>query len=117
VYQPVPILPGGRLYTATLIGIGAGQLGGQRIKVEAGLMVCKGPYPNTAGVLCVGDDPSLGERHCELRRDGAGFALFDAGAESGTFINDRRVTAPTRLQDGDIIRLGAATQFRFRLDD
>ncbi len=117
VYQPVPILPGGRLYTATLIGIGAGQLGGQRIKVEAGLMVCKGPYPNTAGVLFVGDDPSLGERHCELRRDGAGFALFDAGAASGTFINDRRVTSPTRLQDGDIIRLGAATQFRFRLDD
>lgn len=118
VYQPVPILPGGRLYTATLIGIGAGQLGGQRIKVEASLWICKGPYPNQGGgVLFVGDDPSLGERHCELRRDGAGFALFDSGAPSGTFINDRRVAAPTRLQDGDIIRLGETTQFRFRLDD
>lgn len=118
VYQPVPIVPGGRLYTATLIGIGAGQLGGQRIKVEAGLMICKGPYPNAGGgVLFVGDDPSLGERHLELRRDGAGFALFDGGAPSGTFINDRRVAAPTRLQDGDIIRLGETTQFRFRLDD
>lgn len=116
-YQPVPIQPGGRLYTATLIGIGAGPLGGQRIKVEASLMICKGQYPSAPGVLFVPDDPSLGERHCELRRDGAGFALFDGGAASGSFINDRRVTAPTRLADGDILRLGQATQFRFRLDD
>jgi len=116
-YQPVPIQPGGRLYTATLIGIGAGPLGGQRIKVEASLMICKGQYPAAPGVLFVPDDPSLGERHCELRRDGAGFALFDGGAASGSFINDRRVTAPTRLADGDILRLGQATQFRFRLDD
>lgn len=117
VYQPVPILPGGRLYTATLIGIGAGALGGKRIKVEASLLICKGQYPSAPGVVFVPDDPSLAERHCELRRDGAGFALFDSGAPSGTFINDRRVTAPTRLQDGDILRMGEATQFRFRLDD
>lgn len=118
VYQPVPIQPGARLFTATLIGIGAGLLGGKRIKVEAGLMICKGNYPTSpAGVLFVPDDPSLGERHCEIRRDGAGFALFDSGVPSGTFINDRRVSAPTRLADGDILRLGEATQFRFRLDD
>lgn len=118
VYQPVPMQPGGRLFTATLIGIGAGPLGGRRIKVEAGLLIGKGQYPTApAGVLFVPDDSSLGERHCELRRDGAGFALFDSGVPSGTFINDRRVTAATRLADGDIIRLGEATQFRFRLDD
>lgn len=114
-YIPVPITPGRRLYTATLIGIGAGQLGGQRFKVEANLMIGKSVSgPNT---LLVSDDPSLGGVHCELRRDGAGFAIFDLNAASGIFINDRRVAGPTRLSDGDIIRLGEATQLRFRIDD
>ena len=37
--------------------------------------------------------------------------------QGGTFINDRPMSGPTRIADGDIIRLGQATQFRFRLDD
>lgn len=115
VYMSVPIRPGARVYTATLIGIGAGQLGGQRFKVESNLMIGKGVSgPNT---LLVSDDPSLGGVHCELRRDGAGFAIFDLNAASGIFINDRRISGPTRLSDGDILRLGEATQLRFRIDD
>jgi len=114
-YQPVPITPGQRLYTATLIGIGAGPLGGQRKKVEANLYIGKAAAGPES--LVVPDDPSLGVVHCELRRDGAGFALFDLHPASGTFINDRKLSGPARLHDGDIIRLGASTQFRFRLDD
>lgn len=114
-YVPVPITPGGRVYSATLIGIGAGQLGGKRIKVEASLFIGKASAgPNS---LVVPDDPTIGAVHCELRRDGAGFALFEMNAPSGTFVNDRRIAGPTRLQDGDILRLGEGTQFRFRLDD
>ncbi len=106
---------GGRVYTATLIGIGAGQLGGQRFKVEASFRIGKavsGPFS-----LLVGDDPSLAGSHCELRRDGAGFAIFDLSSSTGVFINDRRISGQARLQDGDIIRLGENTQLRFRLDD
>lgn len=115
-YYPVPITPGARVYTATLIGIGAGVLGGQRLKVDANIFIGKGPGALPT-VLHVPDDPSLGDIHCELRRDGAGYALFDMGVPSGSYVNDRRVTGPTRLGDGDILRLGNATQFRFRLDD
>lgn len=114
-YIPVPVTPGARVFSATLIGIGAGQLGGQRIKVDDRLLIGKAAVGPQS--LTVPDDPNIGTVHCELRRDGAGYALFEMNPQGGTFLNDRQVAGPTRIADGDIIRLGEATQFRFRLDD
>lgn len=114
-YVPVPVIPGARVYSATLIGIGAGQLGGQRIKVDDRLLIGKAAFGPQS--LTVPDDPNIGAVHCELRRDGAGYALFEMNPQGGTFVNDRQVAGPLRIADGDIIRLGETTQFRFRLDD
>lgn len=112
---PVGTLPQrpGRLYTATLIGIGP--LGGTRIKVEASLFI--GRSVGGPNAFPVAHDPSLAPTHCELRRDAAGFVLIDLGAGSGCYINDKRVAGQARIQDGDVIRLGADTQLKFRLDD
>ncbi len=104
---------GGRVSTATLIGIGA--LGGQRIKVEASLRL--GSAVSGPGCFTVSSDPSVAPTHCELRRDGAGYALVDFGSPAGSFINDRRVSGTARLADGDLVRLGDGTQLKFRLDD
>ena len=104
---------GGRVGTATLIGIGA--LGGQRIKVEAGLRL--GSAVGGPGCFTVSGDPTVAPTHCELRRDDAGFILVDFGSPAGSFINDRRVTGMARLADGDLVRLGDGTQLKFRTDD
>jgi hypothetical protein len=103
----------GRVYTATLIGIGA--LGGQRIKVEQSLRL--GSAPAVPGSFQIPGDPTIAAAHCELRRDPAGFVLFDYGAPSGSFVNERRVAGSTRLADGDLLRLGEGTQLKFRIDD
>ena len=103
----------GRLYTATLIGIGP--LVGTRVKVEGNLFVGKAVQgPNTLQVTA---DPSLAPTHGELRRDAQGFLLIDLGAPSGCFVNDQRVSGQARVQDGDVIRFGTGTQLKFRLDD
>lgn len=104
---------GNRVYTATLIGIGA--LGGQRIKVEAALRL--GSAVSGPGCFTVSGDPTVAPTHCELRRDDAGFTLVDFGSPAGSFINDRRVSGAARLTDGDLVRLGDGTQLKFRLDD
>ena len=108
-----PMVPGGRVYTATLIGIGA--LGGQRVKVDASLVIGKAATPPMG--LPITSDPSVAASHCELRRDGAGYLLTDYNSPGGSFVNERRVQGMVRLADGDLIRLGEGTQFKFRLDD
>jgi hypothetical protein len=41
--------------------------------------------------------------------------IEDLGTRSGTFLGDRRISGPTLLADGDLIRLGDVT-FTFRMD-
>ena len=108
-----PPATGGRVYTATLIGIG--QLGGQRIKVEASLRLGSGV--SGPGCFMISGDPTVAPSHCELRRDAAGFSLVDLGTAGGSFINDRPVRGAARLTDGDLLRLGEGTQLKFRIDD
>lgn len=54
---------------------------------------------------------SVSKFHAFVVQDGAGFAVSDAGSKNGTFVNDARVggyrdAKPTRLVDGDKLRLG-----------
>ncbi|MCS6914206.1 MAG: FHA domain-containing protein [Myxococcales bacterium] len=91
-----------------------GQLAGQRIPVGDGLVL--GKAVTGPGTLAILDDPTVSGRHCELRRHGPGFVLVDLGSTNGTFVNEQRLTAPTAIQDGDLVRLGTGTRFKFRLD-
>ncbi len=54
------------------------------------------------------DDPSIDRLHARILRQGSSFLLEDTGSEGGTFLNNRRVTQPTRLYAGDFIRLGGS---------
>jgi DNA-binding winged helix-turn-helix (wHTH) protein len=55
--------------------------------------------------LCLGS-PSVSRRHAQLRITGGAAVLEDLGSKNGTFLNDRKVTSPVSLSDGDQLRLG-----------
>jgi len=54
------------------------------------------------------DHGSVSRQHAVSRVDGDVAAIEDCGSKNGTFVNDARIEARTRLQDGDTIRLGRA---------
>jgi hypothetical protein len=66
--------------------------------------------------LLIGSDPSceiaidlpdVSPVHAKLLVEAAGVTVSDTHSPFGLFVNDDRVTAPTRLRDGDVIWLGA----------
>jgi hypothetical protein len=57
-------------------------------------------------------DDFASERHARIRRTAAGFVLEDSGSTNGTFLDDRRVSEPTPLCEGDELTVGRTT-FRY----
>ncbi len=53
-------------------------------------------------------DPSIDRVHARIHQQENSILLADAGSEGGTFLNNRRVTEPTKLYAGDFIRLGGS---------
>lgn len=47
----------------------------------------------------------ISRRHATLRVDDHGTELSDLGSANGTYVNDRRVEAPLRLKEGDLVRM------------
>jgi pSer/pThr/pTyr-binding forkhead associated (FHA) protein len=58
------------------------------------------------------DDPHLSRRHASVTLTEHGVSLVDLGSTNGTWLNDRRLTGPEYLTDGDVIRIGR-TELRF----
>lgn len=59
------------------------------------------------------DDRGVSRQHARISRGpGGGWTVTDLGSTNGTFLNGVRVRS-AELQDGDEIRIGAATAFRF----
>jgi hypothetical protein len=53
-------------------------------------------------------DPTIDRVHARIHQQEGSFLLADAGSEGGTFLNNRRVTQPTKLYAGDYIRVGGS---------
>jgi pSer/pThr/pTyr-binding forkhead associated (FHA) protein len=51
-------------------------------------------------------DPYASDFHMRLVAQDNGIMLHDLGSTNGTYVNGRRVTAPTRLRRGDNIQVG-----------
>ena len=51
-------------------------------------------------------DPYASDFHMRLVAQENGMTLHDLGSTNGTYVNGRRVTAPTELRRGDTIQLG-----------
>jgi len=56
-------------------------------------------------------NPLVSRQHAAIEDEGDGdfVVLRDLGSRNGTFRNDRRVTAPIRLRDGDRVQIGPMT--------
>jgi|694.fasta_scaffold01521_23 MFS family permease len=52
-------------------------------------------------------DNSIEKIHAKLLMQKNRYLIADAGSASGTFLNDQKVTKPTELKAGDLIRLGS----------
>ena len=51
------------------------------------------------------DDITVSRRHVEIRREGSGYVVYDAGSLNGTYLNRERVdSAP--LRNGDELQIG-----------
>jgi hypothetical protein len=85
-----------------LLGKG-GALAGRRVRVEGETVIGRGP-----GDL-VTEDPEVSRRHAVVRSTDEGLQIEDLGSTNGTFVNDKRIEAPTKLAPGDVIRVGKTT--------
>ena len=60
--------------------------------------------------LMISDDPDLSRRHARIFWDGSCWMLEDLGSSNGTFVGEfqaaRKVSAPTAIKDGQIVRVG-----------
>jgi len=53
------------------------------------------------------DSASVSRQHARITIAGDDAVLDDLGSKNGTYVGDRRVEAPLRLTDGDVIRIGS----------
>lgn len=95
--------------------IGTGVLFGQRRNIDQAMIL--GRAVGGASNWQITTDDSVSPSHCEIRREPNGFFLVDYGSQVGCYINEQRVQGKQIIQDGDLVRLGQATQFKFRLED
>lgn len=58
-----------------------------------------------AGILI--PDQRLSRRHAIIRHVQEGFYLTDLNSTNGTYVNGKPISRPTRLKDGDRVRLGS----------
>ncbi len=70
---------------------------------EVGDVVVLGRSDETDVVL---DDPYASDFHLRLVSQENGMMLHDLGSTNGTYVNGRRVSAPTELKRGDTIQVG-----------
>ncbi len=59
----------------------------------------------SADVL-IEDDSEVSRNHAVVRASDGGVEVEDLGSTNGTFVNERRISEPTRLSAGDILRVG-----------
>ncbi|HEX6221989.1 MAG TPA: FHA domain-containing protein [Acidimicrobiia bacterium] len=74
---------------------------GQEFEVKD--VVVMGRSDETDVVL---DDPYASEFHLRFVSQENGMMLHDLGSTNGTYVNGRRISAPTQLRHGDTVQVG-----------
>lgn len=59
------------------------------------------------------DDAGVSREHAVIEPDGEGWRLRDLGSANGTFVDDKRLSAPHRLSGGERVRFGPDAEYRF----
>jgi pSer/pThr/pTyr-binding forkhead associated (FHA) protein len=50
---------------------------------------------------------TVSRRHARISLDADGVVIEDLGSKNGTYVNDRRVSEPTPVANGDQVRIGS----------
>jgi len=58
--------------------------------------------------------PTIGRQHAVIKYQDFAYWVVDQGSVNGTYVNDQRVTGPTRLKHGDVVRFHK-TPFRIEI--
>ncbi len=59
-------------------------------------------------------DREVSRKHSQIDREGEEYVLRDLGSSNGTFLNGKRIYAPSKLKDGDEVMIGTS-RMEFRL--
>ncbi len=62
-------------------------------------------------------DDTISRKHARIYREGDDVYVADLGSRNGTFVNERRIDAAVRLEDGDYVRFGSRTIAKFSIVD
>jgi hypothetical protein len=54
-------------------------------------------------------DPQASRQHATIQRLGGDWVINDLGSSNGTFVGGTRIAGPTRLREGEIVRIGNTT--------
>lgn len=80
--------------------------GGVQVAESSGAPLRLGRDPDS-NVVVRGDAARIvSVRHAELRYEHGAWVLADLGSKNGTYLGGKRVTTPTAVKHGDVIRLG-----------
>jgi len=60
-------------------------------------------------------DVAVSSEHCRVRPEDGRFVLHDLKSTNGTYVNERRVTRPLSLSEGDVIKIGE-TSLQYRTE-
>ncbi len=75
---------------------------GQIVHVRGVVSIGRSPTCHVA----IADDVKISRMHAKLVTDESGTTLVDLDSSNGVFLNGVRLTDPTRVKPGDIIRVG-----------
>jgi pSer/pThr/pTyr-binding forkhead associated (FHA) protein len=64
--------------------------------------------------LRLDSDDYVSSRHARVERRSDGVWVEDVGSTNGTFVNGFKLTRPRRLEEGDVLKVGA-TELRYEL--
>jgi len=87
---------------SALLAVLDGAESGRRVRIAERLTLGRG---EEAGVLI--DDPEVSGTHAILRPTSDGLELQDLSSLNGTWVNGERISGPTLLAPGDVVKLGA----------
>ena len=79
-----------------------GAEGGRQIRIAGQLTLGRG---DDAGLLI--DDPEISRVHAVIGLTADGLEIRDLGSLNGTLVNGERISRPTLLAPGDVVKLGA----------
>jgi diguanylate cyclase (GGDEF)-like protein len=68
---------------------------------------------DSSATLRIAEDRGISRRHARVAVRGGAVVVSDLGSSNGTFVNGARLSEPRELGEGDKIRVGEATIFRF----